>query len=330
MPRPIIDLMNQSFGRLTVIRQGGSGRHGNRLWICQCECGNQASIPGSSLTHGLTRSCGCLRSDAAKNRKKKEPEPKITCEAVTFVHRRGPQNDLTGQTFGRWTVAKLHESAGPYSMWWCVCSCGKRKSVRGSNLTAGLSLSCGCLKKERAREATFRDLTGEKFGLAQVIRRIERRKEDTLWLCRCECGNTFSAYGAYLKDKRHPASCGCNYAAMSRLNGRLANSKHGYGVNRDRPREYISWGKARARAREYNRPIAPEFDDFETFLQAVGPKPSADHNLVLIEKAKGLVPGNVEWRHAPKKAGEKPLPDTPEPVQQAPAATRAVPWARSA
>lgn len=31
------------------------------MWLCQCDCGNQATIDGPNLTKGGTQSCGCLK-----------------------------------------------------------------------------------------------------------------------------------------------------------------------------------------------------------------------------------------------------------------------------
>ena len=50
------------FGKLTVIEKLGQDKHGRRIWLCQCECGNIKPIVSCSLTNGLTKSCGCSRS----------------------------------------------------------------------------------------------------------------------------------------------------------------------------------------------------------------------------------------------------------------------------
>lgn len=59
-------------------------------------------------------------------------------------------NDLTGKTFGRWTVLGFTHTAQGYSFWLCRCVCGNEKSIRRNCLTAGHSASCGCLQKETA------------------------------------------------------------------------------------------------------------------------------------------------------------------------------------
>lgn len=59
------DLTGKKFGCLTVIEQNGFMQHGNtRLaaWKCLCECGQEATKPGSLLSNGAITSCGCGRA----------------------------------------------------------------------------------------------------------------------------------------------------------------------------------------------------------------------------------------------------------------------------
>ena len=57
----VINLINQKFGKLTVIQRDGSDARGEAKWICECECGNKISVLGSNLRSGHTQSCGCER-----------------------------------------------------------------------------------------------------------------------------------------------------------------------------------------------------------------------------------------------------------------------------
>ena len=52
------DLTGQQFGKLTVIKYLYSSYQ--RIYLCQCECGNTCEIAGPSLINGYTQSCGCL------------------------------------------------------------------------------------------------------------------------------------------------------------------------------------------------------------------------------------------------------------------------------
>lgn len=61
------DLTNQTFGRLTALRKVGRQKNGNALWECMCSCGNKAIVDCYRLTHGVTKSCGCLRRENSRN-----------------------------------------------------------------------------------------------------------------------------------------------------------------------------------------------------------------------------------------------------------------------
>lgn len=59
----------QRFGRLLVIRETtglrrlGNREHGDRRWLCRCDCGTEIAVRPSMLLRGDNRSCGCLRRE---------------------------------------------------------------------------------------------------------------------------------------------------------------------------------------------------------------------------------------------------------------------------
>lgn len=55
-----IELSGRQFGRLTVLRYLF-----NSEWACKCECGKECVVMTDKLKSGHTRSCGCLKRDAA-------------------------------------------------------------------------------------------------------------------------------------------------------------------------------------------------------------------------------------------------------------------------
>ena len=67
--------------------------------------------------------------------------------------------DLTGKTFGRLTVIKrvLPQRVKQHTQYLCKCVCGKEKMVYGTNLSMGVSKSCGCLTKESTTLRNKRD-----------------------------------------------------------------------------------------------------------------------------------------------------------------------------
>lgn len=55
--------------------------------------------------------------------------------------------DLTGHIFGKWTVYHKHgNTPRGAALWWCVCECGNKRAVLGSDLRKGKSTGCGCAK----------------------------------------------------------------------------------------------------------------------------------------------------------------------------------------
>ena len=65
------DLTNKRFGRLVALKNIGSDKFKNRIWLCKCDCGNYFKINSNALTSGNTRSCGCLRKEVATEKIKK-------------------------------------------------------------------------------------------------------------------------------------------------------------------------------------------------------------------------------------------------------------------
>lgn len=52
--------------------------------------------------------------------------------------------DMTGEIYGKWTVLKQAGRASRgHVLWLCRCECGREKEVRGDQLRAYKSLSCG-------------------------------------------------------------------------------------------------------------------------------------------------------------------------------------------
>lgn len=61
-------------------------------------------------------------------------------------------DDLTGEKFGRLHVLREVHSSKSGRHWYCLCSCGERSIVATNNLTSGGVKSCGCLRRDTARE----------------------------------------------------------------------------------------------------------------------------------------------------------------------------------
>ena len=120
MPRKLIDLRGQRFGKLTVLELAEK-KNGKTMWLCRCDCGSIITVHASSLVSGNTRSCGCLTHDLI--------EP--------------------GTRFGKLTVVEPdHIVKGRGYAYRCKCDCGNEIVTRVGNLRNGSTRSCGCLHDE--------------------------------------------------------------------------------------------------------------------------------------------------------------------------------------
>lgn len=157
--RTFEDYTGKKFGRLTVIKLHSVDKHRNRVWECECECGNKVNVIGNDLYRGHTKSCGCLQK-----------------ERTSEAHRK----DLTGQQFGRLTAIKDIGSRNNKRLWLCKCECGNEIEVPSNDLVTNNTSSCGCIKSKGEekiqkildeygiiykREHTFKDLRGVGGGL---------------------------------------------------------------------------------------------------------------------------------------------------------------------
>lgn len=125
--KTIKDLTGQKFGRLTPLRWE-KGYDLTTWWICQCDCGQEHFVRGTSLTNGDTKSCGCI----GRGRKAKLKES-------------------IGQKFGRLTVLAFNTEQKGQSRFLCRCDCGTECIVRAGNIYNSSTKSCGCLRRERGR-----------------------------------------------------------------------------------------------------------------------------------------------------------------------------------
>lgn len=66
MANKVRDLTGQRYGKLIAIERSGSDKSGHAKWLCICDCGNFANIPGILMTNGRTKSCGCLKREQSK------------------------------------------------------------------------------------------------------------------------------------------------------------------------------------------------------------------------------------------------------------------------
>lgn len=117
------NISNQTFGLLTAIERKGSDNSHKALWLCQCECGNTATVRASDLISGKISSCGCIKTALLSE-------------------------NLVGKRFGRLSVISKGEKQKGQFTWLCECDCGNEIYVTTNHLTTGNTQSCGCLSSK--------------------------------------------------------------------------------------------------------------------------------------------------------------------------------------
>jgi len=151
-----IDLTGNRYGRWMVLERTGNDKRGRARWLCRCDCGNEKIVAGASLRSGASRSCGCLQKERASR--------------AGFV-------DLTGHRYGRLTVVKrMASNKHGQTTWLCKCNCGNEVIVLSNNLRSGNTKSCGCLNKERVREAHL--LPEGVAAFNELFTRMQRNAEE--------------------------------------------------------------------------------------------------------------------------------------------------------
>jgi hypothetical protein len=96
-----------------------------------------------SCTLGTTRSYCLLPYNIARERPTMDDTSRTTLAPQT--------RDITGRTFGLWTVRAFAHSRNERAYWHTVCKCGTERIMEGSVLRRGVSVGCGCPETKAAR-----------------------------------------------------------------------------------------------------------------------------------------------------------------------------------
>lgn len=180
------------FGHWEVIKFDHTNEHRIKYFLCKCDvCGKCRPVRASALLNGTSTACSKACS-----------------------------SDITGQTFGEWTVLRKDNSRPHYYI--CKCSCGTIKSIFGPSLKNGQSKSCGCLKSKLLKEKNAinaESRIGETYGKLTIIGTF--MKNNNYWYsCVCECGNTCEVLGKRL-FAGITSSCGCLNSKANELMDKL-------------------------------------------------------------------------------------------------------------
>ncbi len=98
------------------------------------------------------------------------------------------KENISGREFGKWTVLYKTTDKNQRSCYKCRCRCGTEHDVLRQSLVENSSTQCkNCRDKENGLKK-LNDLTNQTFGKWFVIKHIPSIKNETMFLCKCECG----------------------------------------------------------------------------------------------------------------------------------------------
>lgn len=112
--RYMVDITDQTYGRLVVTRFVGRTPRGKVFWEAECACGNKVLVQPGDLRGGGTRSCGCLQAEGTvkRNRAGEKPSKGLRQrEYNSWISAKRRCLDLTDKDFHRYGAVGVAFSA---------------------------------------------------------------------------------------------------------------------------------------------------------------------------------------------------------------------------
>lgn len=173
------------------------------IFSCKCLiCGKYCDREIYKILYGLFSDCGdCSHKEWSKT--------KII--------------DICGNRYGKLLVLEKSENtnrANRKSYWKCLCDCGNNVIVSKNYLKTSKLPSCGCVRYEKIRKTSSKDISNHKFGLLTALCLTEDKRKTSknranYWKCLCECGKeTVVSTSSLMSGSTRSCGCKANYSSF--------------------------------------------------------------------------------------------------------------------